>query len=75
MANPVTVGVLVAAALGVAGKAIVQGAGEAVKDSYEALKGKIARWAGRDVDALENAPTSVGTAGRRRRNHRCSTRG
>ena len=55
-----TVGTLVASALGMAGEAIVKGAvGEAVKDSYKALKGKIAHWAGHDVEALEKAPTSA----------------
>jgi hypothetical protein len=32
--------------------------GEAVKDAYKALKGKIAHWAGLDVEALESAPAS-----------------
>lgn len=60
MTDPVTVGALVATALGMAGEAIVKGAaGEAIKDSYKALKGKVAHWAGRDVEALEAAPTST----------------
>jgi hypothetical protein len=43
-----------------AGEAIVKGTvGEAVKDNYKALKGKIAQWAGSDVEALEKAPTSA----------------
>src|ERR1700680_4751614 len=33
--------------------------GEAVKDAYKALKTKIARWTGADVDALEKAPASA----------------
>jgi hypothetical protein len=60
MVDPVTVGALVASALGLAGETLVKGAvGEAVKDSYKALKSKIARWAGDDVEALEKAPTSM----------------
>jgi hypothetical protein len=60
MADPVTVGFLVTSAIGMAGEAIVKGAvGEAVKDSYKALKAKIAHWAGGDVEALEKAPTSA----------------
>jgi hypothetical protein len=60
MTDPVTVGVLVATALGMAGEAILKGAvGEAVKDSYKALKGKVAHWAGGDVEALEASPTSA----------------
>jgi hypothetical protein len=60
MVDPVTVGALTASALAMAGDAIVKGVvGETVKDSYKALKGKIAHWAGADVDALEKAPTSA----------------
>jgi hypothetical protein len=43
-----------------AGEAVVKGAvGEAVKDGYKTLKGKIAHWAGGDVEALEKTPTSA----------------
>lgn len=60
MAEPVTVGVFIATVLGIAGEAILKGAvGEAVKDSYSVLKGKIAHWARDDVEALEKAPTSA----------------
>ena len=57
MADPVTVGVLVSWALGLAGEAIIKGAtGEAVKDAYQALKGKLSGWAAGDVGELEKAP-------------------
>ena len=60
MAEPVTVGVFIASVLGIAGEAILKGAaGEAVKDSYRVLKGKIAHWAGDDIEALEKAPNSA----------------
>jgi hypothetical protein len=60
MVADLTIGAVIASALGMAGDAIVKGAvGEAVKDSYKALKGKIAHWARDDVDALEKAPTSA----------------
>jgi hypothetical protein len=64
MTDPVTVGALVATALGMAAEAIVKGAvGEAVKDSYKALKGKVAHWAGGDFEALEAAPSSAARQG------------
>jgi hypothetical protein len=60
MTDPITIGALVASALGLAGEAILKGAvGEAVKDSYRALKDKISSWAGNDVEALEKTPTSA----------------
>jgi hypothetical protein len=60
MADPLTVGALIASALGMAGDAIVKGVvGEAVKDSYKTLKDKVAHWAGGDVEALDKAPTST----------------
>jgi hypothetical protein len=60
MTDPVTIGTLAATALAMAAEAGLKGAvGEAVKDAYTALKDKIARWAGADVEALEKAPTSA----------------
>jgi hypothetical protein len=62
MADPVTVGigVLVASALGMAGEAALKGAvGEAVKDVWKALKGKVAAWTGSDLEQLEKTPTSA----------------
>jgi hypothetical protein len=59
MADPVTIGVLASAALGLAGEAIARGeVSKAVIDCYRALKDKIAVWAGPDVEALEKKPTS-----------------
>jgi hypothetical protein len=59
--DPVSVGTLAAAALGMGGEAIVKGAvGEVVKDAYKALKNKVAAWASNDVEALANAPASAG---------------
>jgi tetratricopeptide (TPR) repeat protein len=59
MTDPITVGALVAWALGLGGEAIVKGAvGEAVKDAYQALKTRVSRWAAGDVEALENTPNS-----------------
>ncbi len=59
--DPVTIGVFVSTALGIAGEAIVKGTAElAVKDAYVALKNKISGWiSGADVAALETAPTSA----------------
>ena len=46
MLDPVTVGSLVAGALGMAADAALKGAvGEAVKDGYQALKEKVSHWA------------------------------
>jgi hypothetical protein len=48
-------------ALSRAAEAVLKGAvGEAVKDTYAALKEKVGRWAGSDVEALETTPTSKG---------------
>jgi hypothetical protein len=59
MADPITIGVLTASALAMAGEAALKGAvGEAAKDAYKALKSRVAQWAGIDVEALEKAPTS-----------------
>jgi len=59
MADPVTIGALTASALAMAGKAALKGAvGEAAKDAYKALKSRVAKWAGSDVEALEKAPAS-----------------
>ena|ERR1043166_2167329 len=61
MAEPITIGALVASALAMAGEAALKGTvGEAVKDAYKALKEHVARWAGGDVETLEKAPTSAG---------------
>ena len=59
MADPITIGVLTASALAMAGEAALNGAvGEAAKDAYKALKSRVAHWGGIDVQALEKAPTS-----------------
>jgi hypothetical protein len=59
MADPVTIGVLTASALAMAGEAALKGAvGEAAKDAYKALKNRVAQWAGSDVEALEKTPAS-----------------
>jgi hypothetical protein len=60
MADPITIGALTASVLAIGAEAALKGAvGEAVKDAYKALKEKVAGWAGADVEALENAPTST----------------
>jgi hypothetical protein len=60
MNDTVTIGTLAASALAMASDETVKGfVGEAVKDAYKALKTKIARWTGADVDALEKAPASA----------------
>lgn len=60
MTDAVTIGTLAAAALAMASDAAIKGVvGEAVKDAYKALKGKVARWAGADVEALEKSPAST----------------
>ena len=60
MVDPVTVRALTASALAMAGDAVVKGVlGEVVKDSYKALKGRIAHWAAGDLEALEKAPNSA----------------
>jgi hypothetical protein len=64
MVDPITVGTLAATALSMTAEAALKaGVGEAVKDAYNALKQKIARWASDDVTALEKAPTSEARKG------------
>lgn len=59
MTDPITVGTLTASVLAMSAEAVVKGSvGEAAKDAYKALKQRIARWAGGEVEALENAPSS-----------------
>jgi hypothetical protein len=59
MPEPVTIGVLAATALATAADAVVKGVvGTAAKDAYKSLKDVVARWAGRDVEALEHEPAS-----------------
>jgi hypothetical protein len=59
MADPVTIGVLTASALAMAGEAALKGVvSEAAKDAYKTLKSKVAQWAGSDVESLEKTPTS-----------------
>jgi hypothetical protein len=60
MPDLVTLGALVAAALGMAAEAALKGAvGEVVKEAYHALKEKVSGWASDDVKALEELPTST----------------
>jgi hypothetical protein len=60
MPDLVTIGGLAVLALSMTAEATLKGTvGEAVKDAYHALKGKIAQWAAADVAALENAPNSA----------------
>ena len=60
MADPITIGALVATALSMAAEATLKGAvGEAAKDAYKKLKDAVARWTGNDVEALEKNPTST----------------
>jgi hypothetical protein len=59
MADPGTVGSVVAEALSMATEALLKGAvGEAVKDGYKALKEKVSRWASGDIVELEKTPSS-----------------
>ena len=58
MADPITVGVLVASALSLGGEAVKVAVGEAVKDAYKALKAKLTIWAEVDVAELEKTPHS-----------------
>ena len=61
MSDPITVGAVTSLVLSMASEQALKGfVGEAAKDAYKALKGKIAHWAGGDVEALEKDPTSVG---------------
>ncbi len=60
MTDPGTIGTLAATALAMTADAALKGAvGEGVKDAYKALKEKVTRWAGGDVEALEKAPASA----------------
>ena len=59
MADPVTVGTLVASALAMGAEAALKGfVGESVKDAYRNLKDKIGSWGKHDADALEATPHS-----------------
>jgi hypothetical protein len=59
VADPITIGAIVAGALRLGAEAVVKSAvGEAVKDAYGALKNKISEWAASDVAALERQPDS-----------------
>jgi hypothetical protein len=59
--DPVTVGSLVAGALGMAAEVVLKGAvGEATKDGYKALREKVSHWASGEVAALETRPSSNG---------------
>ena len=58
MADPITIGMLVAGALSLGGEAVKAAISETVKDAYKALKDKLAVWAGGDVAELENMPHS-----------------
>jgi hypothetical protein len=59
MPEPVTIGVLVASALAMAGEAALKGVvGEAAKGAYNVLRDKVSLWARGDVEALEKAPVS-----------------
>jgi hypothetical protein len=59
MADPGTVGSLVAEALSMAAEAFLKGAvGEAVKDGYKTLREKVSQWASRDIVELEKTPSS-----------------
>lgn len=61
MSDPVTIGAIASLVFSMASEAALKGAiGEAAKDAYKALKDKIARWAGGDVEALERNPASAG---------------
>jgi hypothetical protein len=61
MAEPITIGTLVASALGMAAEAALKSSvGEAAKEAYQALKGKITKWTGTDLDLLEKEPASKG---------------
>ena len=60
MSDPITVGALVAGALGMVAEALLKGSvGEAAKDAYKGLKEKVSHWASADVAELEKAPKSI----------------
>jgi hypothetical protein len=57
MADPVTIGVLIASALAMAREAVLKGAvGEAAEDAYGTLRRRVAQWAGSDLELLEKTP-------------------
>jgi hypothetical protein len=58
VADPITVGMLVAGVLSLGGEAVKTAVGEVVKDAYKALKDKLAAWAAGDVAELEKTPSS-----------------
>jgi hypothetical protein len=58
VADPVTIGMLVAGALSFGGEAVKTAIGEAVKDAYKALKNKLTVWANNDLAELEKTPRS-----------------
>ena len=58
MADPMTIGMLVAGALSLGGEAVKAAISETVKDAYKALKDKLAVWAGGDMAEVENMPLS-----------------
>lgn len=63
MGEPVTIGVLAAAALSAAAGAVgKEAASAAVKDAYAALKAAVAKWAGPNVKQLEAKPESEARA-------------
>lgn len=60
MPEPVSVGALVAAALGAGAAALAKGVlSAAAKDAYEKLKSAVARWASDDVARLEQKQSPV----------------
>lgn len=60
MVEPSTIGTIVSRVLSMASEAALQdGAGEATKDAYKALKQKVSCRAAFDVHALERNPTSA----------------
>jgi hypothetical protein len=59
MPDPVSIGALAASALALAGEESLKTVvGAAVKESYQALKNKVAKWSATDVTALEKTPGS-----------------
>lgn len=68
MGDPVTVGALVASALGTAATVVIKtGVAEAIKDAYQALKTKVSSWSKGDAEAVESDPTSLGRRANLRR--------
>jgi hypothetical protein len=61
MPDPFTIGSIAASALAIAAEEVVKtGVGAIVKDTYKALKSRIADWSSDDVDALVKEPNSKG---------------